>query len=128
MIFAVCFYTMCGIISSDGKINSMENAGSNVFFVIILVHHFQLAIETRNWTVPTLLIQLANFSLYWVTVVLNDGSATAYEGNQFSVLFASPLTWLTALLATFVCCIPRYLWICLEQIAWRPEFNKVKGV
>jgi len=113
-IYATMFYSTCGIISSDGKVNSLHNAGACAYFGVVMVHNFQVMGETRNWTWVAILVNIVTIGLYWLTVYFNDVAGGEYESNQFSVLFASPLTWISAILAIFVCCLPRYVWFCLD--------------
>ena len=126
--YAFCFYCLSGIVDKDGNINSFYNAGSACYCNLVVVHHLQIAIETRNWTFLIVFIYIANFGLYILTVFLNDSYAGGqYYRNQFSELFGRPLTYFALLLSASISTLPRLAWICLDRAIWRPEFAKVKG-
>jgi len=100
---------------------------------MICIHHMQLIIETRNFTIVIFILYTVNFVFFILMIMANNGGTLGpsqidgYKDNQFVIGLSSPLLYLAVFLSTFIAVVPRYAWKCIEHVVWRPEFAIVNG-
>ena len=92
-------------------------------------HHVLFILEMRkfSWiTVSGIIFSLLMF--YPVNVALNDNIfISPYYNNQFNFIYTSVLFHLTTAVQVVILCLPRIIWVVIDQTYWHPEFVKIKG-
>ena len=89
-------YTFCGIISVNGQMIDIWNFGAFTAVIHILIVHFFIIIETRNYSRLYILMLILSISFFIFTILVSDRtSTTEYYKNQI-VLFGNPLFYLNA--------------------------------
>ena len=84
--------------------------------------------ETRDYNVYNVPLYLLSFGMLFLVVWMNDVfPSSVYQGNQWSMILASPLTWLMIIMQCFILYAPRYIYKNVSHVVWHPEFIKIKG-
>ena len=84
--------------------------------------------ETRNYDANNVTNYLISFGMLFLVVFMNDVfPSSVYRGNQWSMILASPLTWLMIIMQCFILYAPRYIIKNVSHVVWHPEFTKIKG-
>jgi hypothetical protein len=128
MMYFLTYGGMGGPISSDGQTNDYWNAGVVIYFVDVISHHIMIFAETRDWNPMIMSFYTCSFALLFLVVQFNEVfPMSVYRGNQWSMILASPITWLMIIIQCFVIYGPRYVIKNLSDVVWHPEFAKIKG-
>ena len=84
--------------------------------------------ETKDLSVYITPLYLTSFSMLFLVIWMNDSfSKSYYQGNQWSMILKSPITYLEIIIQSFIIYVPRYIHKNLQDIVWHPEFTKIKG-
>ena len=137
VLYAVAFFGLGGVVIGEGLnagvTNSYHNCGFAIMCSMVVIHHAQMVVETRNFTWLLAVIYVVNFVFYPLMIQANDAGTVepsqvdGYQHNQFAIALKSPLIYLATILSAFIAVAPRHAWLCLEHAVWRPEFAKVNG-
>jgi magnesium-transporting ATPase (P-type) len=78
ILFFFTFYSMSGIILSNGYTNDYWNTGFVVFFTLITTHHMLMWSETRNFNWFVVSFYLLTALLFRSAIKLSDGGKNEY--------------------------------------------------
>jgi hypothetical protein len=127
-VYYSTYFTMGGPISTAGQTNDYWNSGVVIYSTMVFCHHVMVFCETFHWNAYIVPAYLFSFGLFFLVINMNENfQKSVYQGNQWSMIFASPLTYLTVVMHTIFIYGPRYLIKTISHIVWYPEFTKIKG-
>ena len=127
-IYFFVYYTMGGAISSDGRTNDFWNSGVVCYTVNVMVHHVMMFAETREYNIIIIGSYFLSLGMFYLVINMNNVySISVYQGNQFEMIFSSPITWIEVFLLCFIIYIPRHIHKAFQHVIWHPEFIKIKG-
>lgn len=128
LCYIITLYTCGNIFSIDGKTNDYWTTGSLTVIIQCLIYHFMVFIETRNITWFILLFFIVSLIALPLNIQMNDSLSTSvYYKSQWSIIFTSPLFYLSAFVQIIIVILPRMIYLAFEHIVWHPEFTKIRG-
>jgi len=103
------FYFGQGIYNEEGQLFGLFAYGVFSTICIVIVHHAQVGMYTRNWTWFQIAWFLLSVAFCPITVWLNDNrkNAELYK-SIYPNLLSAPLFWLMMLLASAMVFLPIY--------------------
>ncbi|TNV85488.1 hypothetical protein FGO68_gene5841 [Halteria grandinella] len=93
--------------------------------LMVVVHHVNCALGTKNWTFFMFCMFIISFLLFMpLTVFMNNRVPTTYSYMvHFSEGLKSPTFWLTLTITASIVVLPYYAVHCVWNLLMYPEFN-----
>ncbi|TYZ66898.1 hypothetical protein PybrP1_002072 [[Pythium] brassicae (nom. inval.)] len=108
------FYTGGGGMSPDGVTGDLWAGSVASFFYIVPLVHFQIYLDTWNWTSLVCVVYCASLVAFVAAVAVYDHFASSVEG-AWSVAVLTPTFWLGFWLSTVACLMPHMAIKCYQE-------------
>lgn len=114
------------LINSDGQVFGLYSYGVFLTMCVVISHHFQVLINTRNF--GTYLVFWMCFSIcllpftLWLAQIM---PASQTLKSTYRTILRAPLIWMMVLVTVFILVLPLYLNKRWNQVVKYPQFYKV---
>lgn len=123
IIFHISFYSYnTSAVTQTGLMDGLWTSGFAGFTILVIVHHAIIFIETRNYSVPLVIMYLFSVLCYFpLTCLLMEYTPGSMYLTIFQNALQTPTFWLVIICGSALILAPYYAVRRYDEIVVRPE-------